>query len=162
MSTEAAGAATDAGNTAALTLLLEVGVAVGPSSRGGQVSGGRWGEVLCLVQAALFIGSEVASRAKHRAGCNARQLGTQKVGLCAGEWWIRRHLQTAGREGLFRVLGHFRVFYGIMNTDQKRTRGLSAGSLPAYRLPHASLCKALDSRAELRHLHRQGCWQGWL
>ena len=79
-------------NEAAPTLLLEMGVAVGPSSSGGQVSGGRWGEVLSLVQAPLLIGSEVAGRAQHRAGCNSCQLSTQEIGLCAWEWRIGRHL----------------------------------------------------------------------
>lgn len=76
------------------TLLLEVRVAVSPGSRGGQVNGAGWGEVLSLVQAPLLIGSEVAGRAQHRAGCNACQLSTQKVGLGAWEWWVCRHLQT--------------------------------------------------------------------
>lgn len=78
----------------ALTLLLEVGVAVGPGSSSSQVSGSGWGEVLSLVQAPLLIGSEIASRAQYCAGCNARQLSTQKVGLCAWEWRICRHLRT--------------------------------------------------------------------
>ncbi len=75
------------------TLFLEVGVAVGPSPSSAQVSGGGWGEVLGLVQTSLFIGCEVAGRAKDSAGCNARQLGTQEVGLCTWEGWVGRHLQ---------------------------------------------------------------------
>ena len=116
----------NAGNTAAPTLLLEVRVAVGPGRGGGQVSGGWWGEVLCLVQAALLIGSEIASRAQNRAGCNARQLGTQKVSLCSREWRIRRHLQTAEGEGL---------------TDRNWTKVLSVDSLAVHWLHHASLFK---------------------
>ncbi len=75
------------------TLFLEVGVAVGPSPSSAQVSGGGWGEVLGLVQTSLFIGCEVAGRAKDSAGCNARQLSTQEVGLCTWEGWVGRHLQ---------------------------------------------------------------------
>ncbi len=70
-----------------------MGVAVGPSPSSAQVSGGGWGEVLGLVQTPLFIGCEVAGRAQHSAGCNARQLGTQEVGLCTWEGWVGRHLQ---------------------------------------------------------------------
>ena len=71
-----AAAAVHADHAAVPTLLLEVRVAVGPGSRGGQISGGGWGEVLSLVQAPLLIGSEVTGRAQHCAGCNARQLST--------------------------------------------------------------------------------------
>ena len=129
----------NAGNTAAPTLLLEVGIAVGPGRRGGQVSGGRWGEVLCLVQTALLIGSEVASRAQNRAGCNARQLGTQKVCLCAGEWRIRRHLQTAEQ--------------GNKGHRPKWTKGMSAASLPGHWLHQAGLYEAVDGKTKIRHLH---------
>ena len=75
------------------TLFLEVGVTVGPSPSSAQIGGGRWGEVLSLVQTPLFIGCKVAGRAQHSAGCNARQLGTQEVGLCTWEGWVGRHLQ---------------------------------------------------------------------
>ena len=79
------------------TLLLEVGVPVGPGPGSTQVCGGGWGEVLSLVKPSLLIGSEIATRAKHSAGCNASQLGTQEVGLCSWEGGVGRHLHRHGR-----------------------------------------------------------------